>query len=194
MVRRNNNYVIQLLSSFIFLNLMIGCNSSPREAEAIPISYLQTITNRLTPNFNQKIVFFVDLQKPSNEYRFFVLNMNDKKIINRGLCCNGKEDSEGQVMFSNVPGSNCSSKGAYKVGYPYVGKFGKAFKLHGLDSTNSNAFVRNVVLHSYKGIPRSEIFIRLFRSEGCPTVNSAFLEELDAYITKSKKPILMYIQ
>ena len=161
--------------------------------ERIPESYAQVIKNRLTPHFNQQYAFFIDLEKPSNEYRFYVLNLVENKIINRGLCCNGKTDSKGNVIYSNVPNSFCSSKGAYKIGSSYVGKFGKAFKLHGQDSTNSNAYIRNVVLHSFTLIPRRLSIFKLFQSEGCPTVNPGFLKELDYYITNSKLPILLYI-
>jgi len=177
------------------LLLFIGCNSgNPYQIETIPDEYKQTVQKRLSPQFNQEYVFFADLRKPSNEYRFFVFNMTENKIINRGLCCNGKENANGEIIFSNAPGSNCSSKGAYKVGTPYFGKFGKAFKLYGLDSSNSNAFVRNVVLHSYKYMPRNPVLIKIFNSEGCPTVSPDFLHELDGYITKSTKPILLYIK
>jgi hypothetical protein len=37
--------------------------------------------------------------------------------------------------YSNTPGCGCTSLGKYKIGNPYYGKFGLAFKLYGLDKT-----------------------------------------------------------
>jgi hypothetical protein len=176
--------------------LLHGCDisQSPYINEVIPNEYLQILKSRLNQEYNQKYAFFIDFEKPSNEYRFYVLRLIDNKIINKGLCCNGKEDSNGKVIFSNVSGSNCSSNGAYKIGAPYVGKFGKSFKLHGIDKSNSNAYDRNIVLHSYNGVPRTPCFIKIFKSEGCPTVNPDFLKEIETFIINDKKPIMLYIK
>jgi hypothetical protein len=38
----------------------------------------------------------------------------------------------------------CSSLGSYGVGQSYNGRFGKAYKLHGLDASNKS-FSRNIV-------------------------------------------------
>ena len=31
-------------------------------------------------------VFFADLSKPSGEYRFFIVNMDDSTVVDKGLC------------------------------------------------------------------------------------------------------------
>jgi hypothetical protein len=187
-------YTLLIYLLIIIFYFPIGCKvNNSDKSDSIPYEYLQIVKKHLTLKYNQDYVFFVDLKKPSNQYRFYVLSLIDKKIINKGLCCNGKVNSEGQVIYSNAPGSNCSSKGAYKIGSAYNGSFGKAYKLYGMNETNSNAFARNIVLHSYKGIPRTPSIMEICQSEGCPTVNPDFLNELDMYITKSKTPILLYI-
>lgn len=130
-----------------------------------------------------EIVFYVDFCRDKNDYRFFVLNIKDSVILDEGLCLSGKTDYKDNVIFSNKISSKCSSKGLYKIGNEYVGQFGKAFKLHGLDSTNSNAFARCVVLHSYKGVPKSPTMVNVLgTSEGCPTVNPLYLDKLSYYI------------
>ena len=76
-----------------------------------------------------------------------------------------------------------------------MGKFGISYRLYGLDSSNSNAFVRSVVLHSYKDMPDVEVYPRHagFESAGCPAVSPLFLITLSKYIKASTKPILMVI-
>lgn len=175
---------------FLTLCFIASC----KHPEKAPATYINTINQKLTPDYNNEFVFFADLSLSSSAYRFFVIRLKDSMIINRGLCCNGKTGKNGEVLYSNQPGSNCSSQGAYKIGGAYIGKFGKAFKLHGLDATNSNAFSRNVVLHSYRGIPRKAYGLPICKSQGCPTVNPAYLEELATLISKSNKPVMLYIQ
>lgn len=57
--------------------------------------------------------------------------------------------------FSNTDGSGYTSLGRYRIGTPYNGHFGRSYKLYGLDSTNSQAFRRNIVLHSFSYVPET---------------------------------------
>jgi hypothetical protein len=99
-----------------------------------------------------------------------------------------------QAKFSNAPGCGCSAIGKYKIGYSYKGRFGKAYKLFGLDNTNSKSFDRNIVLHAYKCIPDKEIYPQpVCNSLGCPMVSYEFLETAAAFIDESKKPLLLWI-
>jgi hypothetical protein len=147
-------------------------------------------------NFNKAYCFLVDMKLPSGKKRFFIYNFKGDTVISAGLVTQGSgSTTETDVLqFSNTPNSNATSLGKYKIGQQYYGKFGLAFKLYGLDNTNSNAFKRAVVLHAHPLVPANEIYPEpLCVSWGCPTVNPDFLVELKKYITKSDKPILLYI-
>ncbi|WP_394775194.1 murein L,D-transpeptidase catalytic domain-containing protein [Flavobacterium sp.] len=81
------------------------------------------------------------------------------KILNKGLVGHGTGSETGipgKLKFSNLKDSHCTSLGKYAIGTSYRGSFGKAYKLYGLDKTNSNAFNRNVVLHQYSKVPFEE--------------------------------------
>ena len=71
--------------------------------------------------------------------------------------------------FSNVEGSNCTSRGAYISWEWYKGKYGTSIRLDGLDQTNSNAFPRAIVMHAadYATPDHVERWGRLGRSNGC---------------------------
>ena len=101
-------------------------------------------------HYNNRICFLVDMSIHSGKNRFFVYNMQKDNIELAGLVAHGSGDSKftQNPTFSNEIGSGCTSLGKYKVDYQYKGNFGKAYKLIGLDSTNSYAFERNVVLHA----------------------------------------------
>ncbi|MES1220848.1 MAG: murein L,D-transpeptidase catalytic domain-containing protein, partial [Bacteroidota bacterium] len=84
--------------------------------------------------------------------------------------------------------------GKFKVGNPYAGNFGTAYKIYGLDSSNNNAFNRNIVLHSYTCVPEQETDpIPICNSRGCPMISPGFMEQLKPLINQSKKPILLWI-
>lgn len=146
-------------------------------------------------NYNTQYCFMVDMKIASGKKRFFVYNLNKDSIVLSGLVTHGSGTSQSNcIEFSNRANSLCTALGKYKIGSSYNGKFGLAFKLYGLDNTNSNAFNRFVVLHSHSCVPNEETALfPICESWGCPTVSPAFLKELKIYIDKSEKPLLLSI-
>jgi hypothetical protein len=145
--------------------------------------------------YNTQYCFMVDMKIESGKKRFFVYNLQKDSVELSGLVTHGSgKTSTGKIQFSNTANSLCTSAGKYKIGNSYMGKFGLAFKLYGLDDTNSNAFNRFVVLHSHSCVPNAETApFPICESWGCPTVAPAFLSELKNYIGQSEKPILLNI-
>ncbi|MBF9239522.1 murein L,D-transpeptidase catalytic domain family protein [Hymenobacter sp. BT683] len=150
--------------------------------------------HHLKPGVNQDMAFYADLSRPSDQNRFFVVDIQHNRVLAQGLCCNGRTDVLGNVRYSNTYGSKCSSRGVARVAYRYRGQFGKAYKFQGLDPTNSNMFARAVLLHAHGCIPPQPQPEPICVSEGCPTVNPAFLETLAGYTDHSPKPILLGIE
>lgn len=146
--------------------------------------------------FNNQIAFLVDMRIPSGKNRFFVYDFGAKKISAAGLVTHGSGSilDGDSLQFSNVPGSSCTSLGHYRIGKPYQGRFGLAYKLYGLDASNSEAFNRFVVLHSHACVPEMEIApLGICESLGCPTVAPSFLQKLAAIIDGAKAPIVLWI-
>lgn len=186
--------LISVLSG-TFLSACSARNEPTEQANELVVARGRSaLKPRLKRGFNQDVAFYVDLSRPSNQNRFFVLDLQHNRVLAQGLCCNGRTDAQGHVLYSNTYGSNCSSRGAAKVSYRYRGQFGKAYKLEGLEPGNSNLFTRAVVLHAHGCIPAEPQPGPICVSQGCPTVNPAFLETLAGYIDPSAKPILMYIE
>lgn len=132
---------------------------------------------------------------PSGKKRLFVYDLNNSRVKYSGLVAHGGGKSGYETaVFSNTPNSWCSSMGKYRIANKYQGRFGTAFKLIGLDSTNSNAYVRAIVLHAYMCVPDEEIFPQtICNSQGCPMVSVNFLQTLELEIQQSKKPLLLLI-
>ncbi len=149
-------------------------------------------------NYNTEYLFLVDMSLPSGKNRFFIYNLNKKTPEHAALVTHGvgsnKYDTDEPLQFSNMPYSFKTSLGKYKIGNAYHGRFGLAYKLYGLDSTNDKAYERAIVLHGHKQIPDAETYPGyIIVSAGCPTVSPAFLGILNKYITAAKKPILLWI-
>ena len=146
--------------------------------------------------YNDKIAFFIDMKIPSGKNRFFVYDLVNNKILDQGLVAHGsgsETNIKGKLKFSNVPNSLSTSLGKYSIGNHYNGKFGKAYKMYGLDKTNSNAFVRDIVFHYYYDVPYNEQNGYICNSYGCPMVNKKYFERMAKIIDTSKSDILMSI-
>ena len=147
-------------------------------------------------DYNSKIAFFVDMQIKSGKYRFFVYDLIKNEIIDQGLVANGSGSEtkiRGDLKFSNEPNSRSTSLGRYSVGKSYKGMFGKAYKLAGLDATNSNAEKRAIVLHSYSAVPSEEQDYYISNSQGCPMISESFFKKLEKIIDSSKSKIILDI-
>src|SRR3954469_8734482 len=140
--------------------------------------------------------FLIDMRKPSGLNRFFVYDLNQNVVVFSGLVSHGSCDEYflKQARFSNTPGCGCTSIGIYKVGYAYRGQYGKAYKLYGLENSNSNAFTRGIVLHGYRAIPNEECYPKaIYNSSGCPIVSIEFLKKLSTILDRSNKSVLLWI-
>ncbi|MFN3755634.1 MAG: murein L,D-transpeptidase catalytic domain-containing protein [Flavobacterium sp.] len=152
---------------------------------------------------NQKLYFLVDMSIHSGKNRFFVMDLNDQKVIEQGLVTHGACDvyesnsNKHKIpKFSNRDGSHCSSLGKYKIGKREYSSWGINVKywLHGLETSNSNAEKRVVVLHSWGAVQDFEIYpLYSPLSWGCPAVSNDFMHRLDVLLKKTSKPVLLWI-
>ncbi|MBS7254557.1 murein L,D-transpeptidase catalytic domain-containing protein [Flavobacterium branchiicola] len=189
---------------FIFVSFF-GTPKNMLNKEDLSSSDMERFSTQLTevkkvissnPSYSSKIAFFVDMKIKSGKNRFFVYDLVNNKIIDEGLVAHGSGSEtsiKGELKFSNEPNSNATSLGCYAVGKSYKGIFGKAYKLSGLEETNSNAFKRAVVLHSYSAVPEMEQDYYISRSKGCPMVSEVFFERLEKIIDSSKSNIILSI-
>jgi len=175
------------------------------EKETPTSSENTTIINILTKKVNNYAIqndmsteycFLVDMSLPSGRNRFFIYDLKKNSVINSGLVSHGScnETFLARPKFSNESKSGCSSLGKFKVGEFYTGKYGKSFRLYGLDNCNSNAYKRAVVIHGYDCVPDEEIYPRvLCNSLGCVMVSYKFFDGISRLIRKSEKPIVLWI-
>jgi len=170
--------------------------ASPESTSFVNILTKKINNYAIQNDLSTEYCFLVDMNLPSGRNRFFIYDLKKNTIINSGLVSHGScnETFLARPRFSNATKSGCSSLGKYKVGEFYKGKYGKSFRLYGLDDCNSNAYKRAVVIHGYDCVPDQEIYPRvLCNSFGCVMVSYKFFDKISRIIGKTEKPIVLWI-
>ena len=135
----------------------------------------------------------IDMSISANRNRFFLIDIENKKIVHKSIVAHGRNSGEEYAkFFSNKIGSFKSSIGFYRTAETYKGKHGLSLRLDGLEFSNSNARKRAIVIHAADYV--SSVFIqkngRLGRSLGCPSLPQ---ENYDQIVHKIKNGSLLFI-
>jgi len=189
------------MKRFIFLFLfMISCSKSRSQENnasgVLPQVKVLEIKNFVKgKHYNQDIAVFINFKIHSGKYRYFVYDLKNDKILQKAVVSHGSGSvikNSDVLKFSNTEGSYQSSLGKYEILNSYNGKFGKAYRLNGLDNDNNNAMQRAIVLHSFGCIPDQESPAPACLSLGCPMLSAHALATTSKYLDQSKNPVIMY--
>jgi L,D-transpeptidase catalytic domain len=129
------------------------------------------------------LIGIADFSLASSEPRFHLFNLGDGRVKSH-LVAHGRgsdpEHTGWLERFSNEPHSYATSSGAFRTDRIYVGEHGPSIHLEGLDSTNSNAASRAIVVHGAWYVSESIAKERrlLGRSEGCFAVAESSIREV----------------
>lgn len=128
-------------------------------------------------------IAIADFNAPSSQPRFYLVDLiggtTHAMLVAHGS--GSDPDHSGWLRrFSNTPGSNASSEGAFVASDYYVGKHGRSQRLIGLEPTNDNALSRALVIHSawYANPAMLKTHGQLGRSQGCFAVGEADLAQV----------------
>ena len=147
--------------------------------------------------YNTDIALFVDLARHSGLCRFVVWDFTQS----RALLCAPVSHGSGSSMshkrsayarLSNDDGSHLSSVGRALVAERYEGRYGVAYRLDGLDATNSNLRPRCVVLHGWEHTTSYPIFpFATVGSWGCPVLSRRMMQRVDAILRGRSRVVLL---
>lgn len=150
---------------------------------------------RIQQETGSSTIILVDFTRSSCSDRLFIFKDGHPVYSGAVLHGNGKGNTPRKPVFSNEPGSKCSSLGLFKVtgkrtmsnGYPCL-------TLQGLSPTNSNAEARGILIH-----PSKMVSLLPFELEGAcfPLTNSSqgcFAVSYHTFkvIEKLQSPIYLY--
>ena len=135
---------------------------------------------------NPGVLIIIDYTKPSNEERFYVLDLNKKKLVYSTRVAHSKNSGlEIPLEFSDDPNSYQSSLGFFVTLGEYNGAYGYSLRLKGLEENiNANAEDRAIVFHG--GDIVEDEYIKKFgfagRSLGCPVLPNSLTREIIDFI------------
>jgi hypothetical protein len=154
-------------------------------------------------NYNTRYCILIDMSLPSGVKRFIVWDFKRNDTLFTGMVSHGcginpwmGTWSKNDPTFSNLPNSHCTSLGKYMVSSRAGSAWGIRIKyfLIGLDATNSNAYKRDIVLHSWEQVPDKEIYPDGTPEDwGCPAVSNATMKKVDALLRRQRKHLLLWI-
>jgi len=124
------------------------------------------------------IVGLADFGAHSSQPRFHFANLEAGTVKSYLVAHGAGSDPERDGWlhwFSNEPGSNATSRGAYISYEWYAGKYGTSIRLGGLEAENSNVLDRAIVLHPAPYATPAFVSEHgmLGRSNGCFAMNPA---------------------
>lgn len=123
------------------------------------------------------LVGVADFAQPSWKPRLYFANL-EAGTVRSFLLAHGRGSDPAHSgwlqSFSNVPGSEATSRGAFLTCEWYQGKYGTSIRLKGLDDDNSMALERAIVMHPAWYVDQTMIdkWGKLGRSEGCFAMSS----------------------
>lgn len=146
--------------------------------------------------YNTDIAIFIDLARHSGRRRFVVWSFAEQRAI---LCCpvshgSGSPMSHQRSAYartSNEDGSHLSSLGRALIAERYEGRYGTAYRLDGLDATNSNLRSRSVVLHGWEHTTSYPIWPRAtVGSFGCPVLSRRMMQRVDELLQQEQRVVI----
>jgi hypothetical protein len=155
-------------------------NLIPTDLKLVAIQYLNANKAKFG---NLSYVGIVDFSKHSSLPRFYIadLTRGTVRIIHVAHGSGSDPDGDGYpTRFSNVHDTHASSLGFYMTGARMSANNGRAMRLHGLSSTNSNVYSRGIIIHPADYVS-DRPNAKAGRSWGCLAVsNASILTVLDS--------------
>ncbi|MBS0351260.1 MAG: murein L,D-transpeptidase catalytic domain family protein [Proteobacteria bacterium] len=179
----------QLLESPNYLQLSYNLSHTNLSPEAIKMAfagYHWAIKKHKVKK--RDILTIIDFSLSSAMDRLYVINVKTGAVLMSAPVTHGLHsgaNSPWAKNFSNSPNSLESSLGVYITeNNPYTGQFGYSLRIAGLESSNSNAEARAIIVHSANYASRSFLKYNGFlgNSYGCFAVDPALVHQLIAYI------------
>ena len=146
--------------------------------------------------YNKRFALLWDLSLHSGRRRFVVWNFEQDRVEWAFVASHGsgsvrKKQYSACARVSNTPDSHLSSVGRALIAERYVGRYGVAYRLDGLDESNSALRERCVVLHGWKHTTSFPIWpMPTVGSWGCPVLSLRSMAILDEIIRDEEKVVL----
>ena len=184
-----------LTTSGLFSPGQIAGNSHYTEMECRAEKALRYAERK---RLNENYCLFLDYGIRSGKPRLFVWSFSENRIIYSAYAMHGpgKGSTDEKPIFSNVPGSKCSSVGRFEV-TRIRGKRNKTgLRLKGLEHSNSSAYGRGFMIHGSKWVDvnkwRRYIPLNEKSCQGCVTVSSRDMNYINRLVKNEDDNLLLW--
>lgn len=143
------------------------------EAFGIGLAGFQSLLSRGLA-LNDSLLTIIDFSMPSSTDRFFVIDLNNNRILYKTLVAHGKNSGDlYATRFSDRMQSHETALGFFVTGKSYQGGQGYSLLLQGVDiGYNDHSQERGIVIHAADYVTHDYVtrYGRLGRSFGCPAL------------------------
>jgi len=149
-------------------------------------------------DMNTRYAFFTDYGIRSGKPRFFVWDFKKDRVVYKTFAMHGPGmgSTAKAPVFSNKFGSNCSSLGKFEVTKEHGAKMKRAMRLRGLESRNSNAFKRGLMIHGAYWVNKNKwrryIPLNRVACQGCVTLTTYGSAHVRKIVMAEDEPILLW--
>ena len=203
MKARKRSFLWLGILAFVSIGLFLGircCQQRSIEASDICLEERAAQAYRYAKRhgMNTDFALFLDYSIPSGTPRLFVWDYNNNKVVARTYVMHGVGGGStmSNPVFSNKPGSQCSSLGRFEVTKNHGYKLKRSFRLKGLDRSCSNAYRRGIMIHRSTWVDRwcwkEYIPLHANSCQGCVTVSSKGMNYLEKLIYSQSQPLLLW--
>lgn len=151
------------------------------------MKYLLEYQAKYKPTKTVRYHAIFDVGQHASKKRFFIFDGLTGTVqpyhAAHGSGSEGTKNDGWATEFSNTPESKMTSLGMYQCAEKYVGKHGISMKLDGLQSTNSNARKRAIVVHGASYVTESGAEVG--DSWGCPALSMNIITTTVANLKQS---------
>ena len=146
--------------------------------------------------FNTRVALMMDLGCHTGRRRFVVWDFQQGGVLHSFPASHGSGSAQSHVRSayakcSNEDGSHLSSIGKCLIAERYGGRYGVAYRLDGLEESNSALRERCVVLHGWRYTTSFPIYpFPTVGSWGCPVLSRRAMRIVDEILQREKEVVL----
>ena len=169
-----------------------------RRYESIEARAEQALKYAGRKGMNTNYCLFVDYGIPSGSPRVFVWSFAEGRVVYRGHAMHGpgKGSTAETPVFSNAPGSHCSSIGKFEVTRRHGKRNKTGYYLKGLERSNSQAYYRGIMIHPSMWVDRNTwrkyIPLNARSCLGCVTVSTRDMRYIGRLVEKEDRHLLLW--
>ena len=146
--------------------------------------------------FNTRVALIMDIGRHSGRRRFVVWDFQQGRALYSFPASHGSGSALSHVRSayakcSNEDGSHLSSIGKCLIAERYEGRYGVAYRLDGLEESNSALRARCVVLHGWRYTTSFPIYpFSTVGSWGCSVLSRRAMRKVDEILQREERVVM----